>query len=191
LSSDYPSSRVFFNILGGSLTLLSVQLPWIRIYGVYPVSLQSSGLYAVVFYWALAGAVLSFLSRYGGVMTLVGMIGLLGEPYTIVGSASVGLGLLLAFGGAIFTFAGVKWSVPGGLMRRREVVGGLLYSVGFLIVLTLLVSSDISSGLLSGLSGLIVTAPLLLVGVLLTGLGLKLFLSVDRRDSLSVLSDNA
>ena len=158
---------------------------------MYPVSLQSSGLYAVVFYWALAGAVLSFLSRYGGVMTLVGMIGLLGEPYTMVGSASVGLGLLLAFCGGIFTFAGVKWSVPSGLMRRREVVGGFLYSVGFLIVLTPVIGSGVSSGLLSGLNGLIVAAPLLLVGVLLTGLGLKLFLSVDRRDSLSVLSDNA
>ena len=190
---DYPASRIVFNILGGSLTLLSVQLPWMTIYGTYPIMVQSDGLYAVVLYWALAGAILSFLSRYGGAMTLVGIIAFVGEPYASFGSTRPGFGVLLALFGAVFTFAGVRWSIPRFLMRRREIVGGILYSVGFLIILTLIISSGFSGGLLSsGASQLIAAAPLLLVGVLMTGLGLKLFLSPERREcSLSLLTNTA
>jgi hypothetical protein len=193
MSENYPASRIFFNILGGSLTLLSVQLPWMTIYGTYPIMVQSDGVYAVVLYWALAGAILSFLSRYGGAMTLVGIIAFVGEPYASLGSTGPGFGVLLALFGAFFTFAGVRWSIPRFLMRRREIVGGVLYSVGFLIILTLIISSGLFSGLFSsGGSQLIASAPLLLVGVFLTGLGLKLFLSPERRErSLSVLTNTA
>jgi hypothetical protein len=160
---------------------------------MYPVSLQSGGVYAVVLYWALAGAILSFLSRYGGAMTLVGIIAIVGEPYASFGSTGPGFGVLLALFGALFTFAGVRWSIPRFLMRRREIVGGVLYSVGFLIILTLIISSGLYGGFFSsGGSQLIASAPLLLVGVFLTGLGLKLFLSPERRErSLSVLTNTA
>ena len=192
MSDDYPRSRVFFNILGGSLTLLSVQLPWM-IYGGSAIRLQSNGFLAIALYWSLAGAVLSFLSRYGGVMTLVGILGFLGEPYVLAGSATAGLGVLAAFGGAMFTFAGVRWSLPQFLLKRREIAGGLLYTVGFLIVLTLIVGSGIPSGFVaSGTSQLVVMSPLLLVGALMTAVGLKLFLSQDKREnSLSVLGNTA
>lgn len=183
MSSDYPASRIFFNILGGSLTLLSVQLPWITIYRMYPISVQPDGLYAVAFYWALAGAILSFLSKFGGVMTFVGIIAFFAEPYVSFGSVNPGFGILLAFGGAIFTFAGVRWSIPQILMKRREMIGGLLYSVGFLIILTLIISSEFGGVFTFGASQLIVAAPLLLVGAFMTGLGLKLFLSPERRQS--------
>jgi hypothetical protein len=161
------------------------------IYGTYPISVQSDGPYAVVLYWALAGAILSFLSRFGGAMTLVGIIAFVGEPYASFGSASPGFGVLLAFFGAVFTFVGVKWSIPRSLIKRREIFGGLLYSIGFLIILTLIISSGFYGGILSsGASQLIAAAPLLLVGVLMTGMGLKLFLSPERRErSLSVLAN--
>ena len=184
MSSDNPASRIFFNILGGSLTLLSVQLPWMTIYGMYPISVQPDGLYAAAFYWALAGAILSFLSRYGGAMTFVGIITFVGEPYMSFGSAGPGFGVLLAFAGAIFTFAGVRWSIPRTLIKGKEMIGGLLYSVGFLIILTLIISSGLDRGVLSfGASRPIVAAPLLLVGVFMTGLGLKLFLASERGES--------
>jgi len=193
MSEDYPPSRIFFNILGGSLTFLSVQLPWTTIYGTYPVSVQSYGVYSAVLFWALAGAILSFLSRYGCAMTLVGIIAFVGEPYASFGSARPGLGILLAFFGAVFTFAGVRWAIPRSFMRRQEIVGGVLYSVGFLIILTLIISSGTYSGLLSsGASQLIVSAPLLLVGIFMTGLGLKLFLSPERREyELGTLANTA
>jgi hypothetical protein len=178
MSSDYRGSRLFFNVLGGSLTLLSVQLPWMTIYGMYPISVQPNGLYDVAFYWALAGAGLSFLSRYGGAMTFVGIIAFVGEPYMSFGSAAPGFGVLLAFAGAIITFAGVRWSISRVLIKRREMIGGLLYSVGFLIILTLVINSGFSGGLfVYGASPLLAAAPMLLVGVFMTGLGLKLFLS--------------
>jgi hypothetical protein len=193
MSEDYPASRIFFNILGGSLTLLSVQLPWMTVYGVYPVSVQSDGVYPVVLFWALAGAILSFLSRYGGAMTLVGIIAFVGEPYASFGSATPGFGILLALFGAVFTFAGVKWSIPRFFMKRQEIVGGVLYSIGFLIILTFIISSGFYGGLLSsGASQLIASAPLLLVGIFMTGFGLKLFLSPERRErSLGVLANTA
>jgi len=163
------------------------------VYGMYPVSTQTTGLYAVAFYWLLAGAILSFLSRYGGAMTLVGMVAFMGQPFSSFGFARPGLGVWLALAGAIFTFAGITWSIPPLLMRRREVIGGLFYSIGFLIVLTLVFSSFLYGGLFSAsLSQLVVAAPLLLVGILMTGLGLKLFLSPERRDSaLNVLNSSA
>src|SRR5438876_9612917 len=97
MSEDNRASRIFFNILGGSLTLLSVQLPWMPINGMYPISVQSGGIFAVMFYWALAGALLSFLSRFGGAMTSVGLIGFMGEPYVSYPLAYTALGVLLAF----------------------------------------------------------------------------------------------
>ena len=185
MSADNQAPRIFFNILGGSLTLLSVQLPWMTINGIYPVSVESGGIFAVMFYWALAGAILSFLSRFGGAMTLVGLIGSMGEPYISYRLASPGLGVLLAFAGAILTFAGLRWSIPSGMIRGREIVGGVLYSVGFLIILTLIVSSIVYGGLFSIGSNLIVAAPLLVIGIFITGLGLKLFLSPEKTRELS------
>lgn len=186
MSTDNQAPRIFFNILGGSLTLLSVQLPWMTINGTYPVSVESGGIFAVMFYWALAGAILSFLSRFGGAMTLVGLIGFMGEPYISYRLANPGLGVLLAFAGAILTFAGVRWSIPSGIFRGHEIVGGVLYSVGFLIILTVVVTSFVYGGLFStGSDQLIVAAPLLLIGIFMTGLGLKLFLTPERRQGLS------
>lgn len=192
MSGEYPRSRVFFNVLGGSLTLLSVQLPWM-IYGGSAIRLQSNGFLAIALYWSLSGAVLSFLSRYGAMMTFVGILGFLGEPYILAGSATAGFGLLIAFGGGAFTLAGVRWSLPQFLMNRKEIAGGLLYTVGFLIVLTLIVGSGIPNGLVaSGISQLVVMAPLLLVGAMMTAVGLKLFLSQDKREnSLGVLRNTA
>src|SRR6266705_159989 len=186
LSTGNQAPRIFFNTLGGSLTLLSVQLPWMTINGTYPVSVESGGIFAVIFFWALAGAILSFLSRFGGAMTLVGLIGFMGEPYISYRLANPGLGVLLAFAGAILTFAGVRWSIPSEIVRRHEIVGGVLYSVGFLIILTVVVTSFVYGGLFStGSDQLIVAAPLLLIGIFMTGLGLKLFLTPERRQGLS------
>jgi hypothetical protein len=78
-------------------------------------------------------------------------------------------------------------------MRRQEIVGGVLYSVGFLIILTSIISSGYYGGSLSsGATQLIASAPLLLVGIFMTGLGLKLFLSPERREhGFGVLANTA
>jgi hypothetical protein len=183
---------VFFNLVGGSLTLLSIQLPWVVVNGSFPFSVQQDGLYAVALYWILAGATLSFVSRYGGLMTLVGMLAFAGEPYISSGYFRAGEGVLLAALGAFLTFAGTRWSIPRDLVKRREVIGGVLYTVGFLVILTIAVSWFVYDGILLVGDQLIVEAPLLLVGVFLTGVGLKLFLSPERREnSLSVLTTAA
>lgn len=190
---DYPPSRIFFNILGGSLTLLSVQIPWMTIYGTYSIPFQSYGFYSGVLFWSLAGAILSFLSRYGGAMTLIGIVAFLEGPYATFNSATPGFSVLLAFLGVVFTFAGVRWTIPHSFMRRQEIVGGVLYSIGFLIILTLTISSSVYGSLLSsGASQLVASAPLLLVGIFMTGVGLKMFLSPEKREhALGVLASTA
>ena len=193
MSETYPGARVFFNIVGGSLTLLSLQLPWLTMNGIFPISVQPEGLYLVTFYWILAGAVLSFLSRYGGLMTLFGIFAFAGEPYTSFGFIRVGQGVLLAVGGLILTFMGATRSIPRTVAKRREIIGGVLYTVGFLIILTLVISAFVYGSFLAVLDGevFVVEMPLLLVGLFMTGLGLRLFLSQERRnESLNVLSSS-
>ena len=184
LSATDPRARVFFNLVGGSLTLLSLQLPWLTINGIFQVSVLPEGLYLVAFYWILAGAILSFLSRYGGLLTLFGIFAFAGEPYASYGFVRVGEGILLASGGMILTLTGASWSIPGTLLRRREIIGGVLYTVGFLIILTLVISSFVYGNFLTVLDGeaFVVEMPLLLVGLFIIGIGLKLFLSRETRD---------
>jgi hypothetical protein len=63
-------------------------------------------------------------------------------------------------------------------------VGGLVYSVGFLIVLTLVISTYLYSGFLAPSEGqLVVEVPLFLVGLFMTGIGLRMFLSREREDN--------
>jgi hypothetical protein len=191
LSSDYPSARVFFNIVGGSLTLLSLQLPWVVLSGGFLISIQQSPLHEIAFYWILAGAILSFLSRMGGVLTFVGLFAFAGEPYLSFGFPTFGQGILLATAGAVLSFAGDRWAIPRTTIKGREILGGLVYSVGFLIILTLAVSLYLNNGLSRVPSDgeLVVEAPLFLVGLFMTGLGLRLFLSREREDnSIQVLS---
>src|SRR5438034_9662233 len=116
-------------------------------------------------------------------MTLVGLIGFMGEPYMSYRLANPGLGVLLAFAGAILTFAGVRWSIPSGIFRGHEIVGGVLYSVGFLIILTVVITSFVYGGVSStGSDQWVVAAPVLLIVIFMTGLGLKLFLTPQRRE---------
>jgi hypothetical protein len=112
LSNDYPGARLFFNIVGGSLTLLSLQLPWIVVNGGFLISIRADALYQVAFYWILAGAILSFLSRFGGILTFIGLLAFAGEPYLSFGFSTAGQGLLLAIAGGTLSFAGARWAIP-------------------------------------------------------------------------------
>lgn len=151
--------------------------------GAFPVSVQSGPLFPVAFYWILAGAILSYLSRFGGVMTLFGLLAFSGEPYTSYGYFRVGEGILIALAGAFLTLIGSRWSLPRILIKGREIVGGILYSVGFIIVLTITIGLFVYGGLAFVATGeLVVQTPLLLVGIFMTGIGLRMFLSSERRD---------
>ncbi len=183
MSSNSPDARVFFNFVGGSLTLLSLQLPWVVVNGVFLVSIQSGPLFPVAFYWILAGAILSFLSRFGGVMTLFGLVAFFGEPYASYGFIRVGEGVLLALAGAFLTLMGTRWAVPRLLIKGREIIGGILYSIGFLIILTIMVGVFVYGSLAIIATGeVVVQAPLVIVGMFMTVVGLRMFLSPERRD---------
>ncbi len=181
MSETQFRSNVVFNILGGCLTLLSLQLPWLTVNGPYGFSIQPGSLYMVAFYWLLAGGILSFLSRFAGLFTLVGFFAFLGEPFVSFRSATTGLGVLIAFTGALFTIAGARWSIPTNMVKGREILGGLLYTVGFLTLLTVTVSLLVYGSVFTALeSQLIIQIPLILAGVFLTIHGLRMYLSRER-----------
>ena len=63
-------------------------------------------------------------------------------------------------------------------------MGGILYSIGFLILLTLTVSMFVYGNFVSAFQKqLIVQLPLVLVGVFMTGLGLRMYLSQEKNQS--------
>src|SRR5437879_12798851 len=111
------SSRIIYNVIGGSLTLLSLQLPWLTFNGIYTMTLQPGGLYMIAFYWILAGAILSYISRYGGVVTLIGFVPVLVPPYRYFPSAP---GLFHAFLGDRFPFAPPSPCIPFYVVRARR-----------------------------------------------------------------------
>lgn len=181
MSQTAPRSNIVFNILGGCLTILSLQMPWLTV-GSFGVNVQPGSLYLVAFYWLLAGAILSFVSRYAGLMTLIGIFAFLGEPFASFRAASTGLGILLAFTGMLFTFAGMRWSIPSDLVKGREIIGGILYTVGILILLTFTVSVFVYRSIFAALEPqLIVQIPLTLAGALLMIHGLRMYLSAQRK----------
>ena len=91
---------------------------------------------------------------------------------------------MLAIAGGTLSFAGARWAIPRTLIKGREMVGGLVYSVGFLIVLTLVISTYLYSGFLVPSEGqLVMEVPLFLVGLFMTGIGLRMFLSREREDN--------
>ena len=62
------------------------------------------------------------------------------KPYWSFGFVTIREGILLAITGGILSFTGTKCAIPGAMLKGREMLGGLVYSVGLLIVLTLVIT---------------------------------------------------
>jgi hypothetical protein len=101
-------SRPLLNLIGGILTLGSLLLPWTIIRGSYPVSVFQPNEFVWFVPWMiLAGGLASIFSRYGGLVTVTGLILYFVSPplyfLSTIGSPapnSLGIGFWLAVIGA-------------------------------------------------------------------------------------------
>ncbi len=189
LSWSLMRDRRTFNLLGGSLTLLSLALPWGMVDGRYPLSVfDSGGLFPWAVPWLLAGGLFSYLSGYGAWLTFVGSLIFRVAPFYLPWPMtwSYGPGSWLVLAGAGASLLGSRWSVQS-IPRGHEVVGALLYAVGFVVVATLVLASRFASGYVgpTGLGWVIVESPLIIVGFLLLGVGVKVLFGWNREERAS------
>ncbi len=174
-----PIHRLF-NLFGGSLTLVSLSLPWFVARGTYAVSIFHPSSLAWFAPWlVLLGGGLSFLSRYGALFTTLGFVAYEASPPTIFLSTTgslapslLGSGFWLAWVGTIVALFGDSWNLD---VARIELANAIKWGLPpYGIVLMLFGGFTSYSGVLGGLS-LMEVAPglaVLATGVVITLLGL-------------------
>lgn len=162
------------NIIGGSLVILSLELPWAGVGGSSLSVMDSGGSYPWAVPWLLAGGALSLICSLGGFISLFGTLTFLSQPYGFVGVRwTPGIGLWLSIVGSLISLGGNPWTISQLNGKIREVVGGVLWSAGFVIIATVLISAS-SSGNTSSPVGMIVNFPLVGVASLLAIAGLRM-----------------
>ncbi len=188
------SLRPFLNLVGGTLTLISLTLPWGEINGM-PLPLQySGGYYAWSIPWIFAGGALSLLTSYGSILTLFGMFAFALIPYNFYGQASIpSLGFYFALTGSIVSMIGSPWTIPSLTGKIREIAGGLLWSTGFVLITTLVLTSMSPNGFIPPVDrgGLIIGFPLICVGTLLAALGVRMIFYPAKNDLSQLRKDSA
>ncbi len=170
------SLRPFLNLVGGALTLISLVLPWGEMNGI-PLPLQySGGYYAWSIPWIFAGGALSLLTSYGSILSILGMLIFASSPYNYGQAWTPSLGFFFALAGLLVSLFGSPWTVPTLTGKIREIAGGLLWSTGFVLIATLVLTSMSPNGFIPPVAngGLIISFPLICVGTLLAVLGVRM-----------------
>jgi len=111
--------RHLLNLTGGLLTLGSLDIPWFIIGGNAVSMFQPNGFVWFVPWMILAGGLTSMVSRYGGLLTVTGLIAYGVSPpiffLSTVGAGTTsafGIGFRLAWAGSGLSIAGTSWSLP-------------------------------------------------------------------------------
>ena len=78
--------------------------------------------------------------RLGGILTFTGLLADGGETLLVVRICDDSRRHLARYCGGLLSFTGSKRAIPGARLKGREMLGGLVYSVGLLIVLTLVIT---------------------------------------------------
>jgi len=167
-----------FNISGGSLTLIYLLFPWLIIDQGPGISIFSSAnLLWIVPWLVLAGAILSFLTRYGGLLTTLGV--------TIAGMYSPGPhssffpiaysfepGFWLAWVGGIVSLLGVSSNHKALRFRLPRLIRWVLPPLGTLLAVFggLLVYAELIGPVSLSLLAKDITVPVTGVVILFVGL---------------------
>ncbi len=163
------------NIIGGSLVILSLELPWAIVAGTPLSIMDSSGATTWAAPWLLAGGAVSLICSLGGFISLFGTLTFLSLPYGLVGTPwTPGIGLWLSIIGSLISLGGSSWTISQLNGRIREIVGGVLWSAGFVIIATILISASSSNAPVSSPAGMIANFPLVGVASLLAIAGLRM-----------------
>jgi len=164
------------NIIGGSLVILSIELPWASVAGSPLSIMDSGGSYPWAVPWLIAGGAISLICSLGGFISLFGTLTFLSQPYGFVGIRwTPGIGLWLSIVGSLISLGGSTWTISQLNGKIREVVGGVLWSAGFVIIATILISATSSNNAPQPSPvGIIASFPLVGVASLLAIAGLRM-----------------
>ena len=163
------------NIVGGSLVILSLELPWANLSGSPLSVMDSGGSYPWAVPWLLAGGALSLVCSLGGLISLFGTLTFLSQPYGFLGVRwTPGIGLWLSIIGSLISLGGSTWTISQLNGKVREIVGGVLWSAGFVIIATIMISASSSSSASSSPAFMMANFPLVGVASLLAFAGLRM-----------------
>ena len=173
--------RSIANVLGGSLPLASLFLPY-SFLGGYPwYPLGPGPISWGVPQLILFGCLLTFFSRFGAVVTVGGLsawsstpifCGLGGCPPYILGP-----GYWLAWAGVIVSLLGRSWIPLSKSVEGRKLLGSIMFPVGLVIAIfgVLLPYAEFNNP-----SSALILFPIFVIsGFLLSGAGLNLFFRLE------------
>ena len=173
-----------FNLAGGVLIEVSLAFPWLLVGSILhsPFDLDMGKWFVP---WLISlGGLLAVISRYGGILTLAGVFVYANSHYiTFCGAfecqvnSTWGPGFYLALAGATVSLAGRSWNFPVQWMDQRKGIGATLFSTGITALGpgALLTMQGFSGSL--AVEETIPAITLLTSGLLMTAIGLGLFLS--------------
>lgn len=171
-----------FSVTGWALIEASMILPWMTYNGVLSLSIfdLDAGKWFVPWLVALGG-ILALISRYGGTLTLAGLLVYATSPSINFCECTInsmfGPGFWFALIGTLVSFGGLSWNIPAQWIEERKGIGAFLFSIGI---------TALAPGAFLSINGFIAnlameeTIPaiiLLTSGLLMTTIGLGLFLS--------------
>lgn len=164
-------AKVLANLAGSALTIASIFLPWIRFNTGETLSAVQAADASLAVSLVVAGAIISLLSRYGGVLTMAGVWLFVASPpgrflfvaAGVVITSSFETGVWLAWAGATVSLLGGSWTIPFTFRSKSEkkILAMGMFPAGVIILVF---------GLLFGLI-------LSLLGLILAGTGLTILFS--------------
>jgi hypothetical protein len=135
--------RSIGNVVGGSLSLSSTLIPWFVIGGTYGISVFNPSPFAWFVPWlVLLGGGLSLLSRYGAMLTSLGLVAYEASPPTLFlqtigpyGAGVVGPGFWIAWVGIIVSLLGESLNPSVARLKLPSVFNWILPPFGAIMTL--------------------------------------------------------
>jgi hypothetical protein len=169
--------RSLANLLGGSLPLASLFLPYSFLGGDPWYPLGPGPISWGVPQLILLGCLLTFFSRFGGIVIVAGLSAWSSTPIFCQANGCppyvLGPGYWLAWAGAIISLLGRSWIALPKSVEGRKLLGSITFPVG--LILTILGFPLLYAGFDSFGPNLVLTSVLIVAGFVLSGAGLNLY----------------
>ena len=173
--------RSLANLLGGSLPLASLFLPYSFLGGEAWYPLGPGPISWGVPQLILLGCVLTFFSRFGGIVTLAGLLDWSSTPIfcgaTGCPSYVFGPGYWLAWSGVIVSLLGRSWIALPKSDEGRKLLGSVTFPVG--LVFAVLGVLLLYAGFDNFGPALVLSSVLIVAGFLLSRAGLSLYFKLE------------
>jgi hypothetical protein len=172
--------RSLGNLLGGALPLTSLFLPY-SFLGGYPwYPLDPGPISWGVPELVLLGCLLSFLSRFGSIVTVAGILAWSG-PFSCPANGCppyvLGPGYWLAWAGAIASLFGRSWIFLPKSVEGRKLLGSLIFPTGLVLVIWGILLSY--AWYETSVPVFVLTPVLVVTGLVLGGAGLSLYFKLE------------